>query len=205
MTSAERIDKFFDDITPHLSTSTTWPKLRPECDKLSTWIFKHQDESIPEGAKQKLFTIIQSLYKVASNTSPPPTPLTLESIHKVLETYLQVPEGKLVSSKAKQSVLKWLEALRGMAASQPGGSAIPVVPTKRYLITDVSQNTKTKTTTVSVVDLETNEDIEDLVFEGNEVLRGEILKHFLELDSVEMEVQGTRVIAVYGPDNNELE
>ena len=58
----ERIDKFFDDFA-HIIDAGSAPKISTEVRHLSKWMQKHQDDRATDGAKGKLFSVVQSYYK----------------------------------------------------------------------------------------------------------------------------------------------
>ncbi len=51
MSNLERIQKFSDDQTKILVSSSKPNKINAEIEKLRTWLIKHQDEAITDGSK----------------------------------------------------------------------------------------------------------------------------------------------------------
>jgi hypothetical protein len=72
-------------------------------------LFKHQEDSLPDGGKNKLLQTIQGYAKLpfvdGSSTSCKDAALAL------VDDLLKLPEGKLVNSKGKSAALKWFSAL----------------------------------------------------------------------------------------------
>lgn len=112
MAAAERVSKFFDDATKLLTASTKQAnKVGAEMNKLSTWLQKHQNETLPEGPKGKLMQTVEMYYRQC-NVGEWREAL-LDALSNLLSTYLQMPEGKLLSAKDKKKVLNWLQSLSG--------------------------------------------------------------------------------------------
>ena len=78
-------------------------KISSEIDKLRTWLVKHQDETIPDGSKAKIVMILEKYNRLAAHATK-----LRSSVVNLFSDYLQLPEGKLVSSKDKARVLTWL-------------------------------------------------------------------------------------------------
>ena len=114
-----RIDKFEADGVKLLSEKPIKAaKVNSEIKKFRTWIVKHQDENVPDAQKGKLLSTVQAYHKTAATT-----PDIAEASHSLIEDLLMLPEGKLVTAKAKRTALKWLEEGRqgksdGAAASE---------------------------------------------------------------------------------------
>ena len=58
MSSVDRIQKFAEDQTL-LVSSTKHAKIKSEIRSLSSWLVKHQNESIPDSSKGKIFTMLE--------------------------------------------------------------------------------------------------------------------------------------------------
>lgn len=103
---ADRIEKFAADCDRLLSEKQPVQpaKVVAEIKKFRAWIVKHQDENVPDGAKAKLLCAVQQYHKAAQRT-----PDIAEASHALIEDLLMLPEGKLVTAKAKKAALKWLE------------------------------------------------------------------------------------------------
>ncbi len=75
MSAADRVQKFFEDAEKLVSTAASnttnsnshHKKMISEITKLRTWLQKHQDETISDGSKGKLFQLIQIYYKQGSS------------------------------------------------------------------------------------------------------------------------------------------
>ena len=100
--------------------------LSTECERICTWLQKHQDENLPDGHKDKVVQIIQKyrgLYKLcaASPMLCPPEGLAAvrEKVASIMEVYLMLPEGKLTTGKQKKNVLKWLGETQQDATGLP--------------------------------------------------------------------------------------
>lgn len=99
----KRIDKFVEDQTKVLTLASSCSKIgkiNSEIGKLRTWLVKHQDDTIPDGGKAKLLAILEKYNRAMGYFSE----LT-NSVVSLFEDYLQLPEGKLVSSKDKSKVI----------------------------------------------------------------------------------------------------
>ena len=59
---ADRVVKFAEDGEKALGAQN-WAKASSEAKRLRSWLQKHQSECLPDGAKGKLFDLIQKLYK----------------------------------------------------------------------------------------------------------------------------------------------
>lgn len=110
--AADRISKFFDDAKALLSKDReiSESKINSEIKRMRTWLQKHQNEVVPDGSKTKLFGVIDLFYRfscvIDKNSS------LFEGISDLLSDYLQIPEGKLLSSKDKKKVLNWVETMK---------------------------------------------------------------------------------------------
>jgi len=108
MSNVDRIQKFHDDQIDNITGckgKTT--KITSEMDKLRQWLVKHQDAAVPDGAKGQIFTILEKYQRCSSQVYPEIEP----ALYVLFSDYLQLPEGKLLSSKHKQRVLKWVQQM----------------------------------------------------------------------------------------------
>ncbi len=114
MAAVERVNKFFEDATKLLSTGgLKLPnKMIPEINKLSTWLQKHQNESLPDGSKGKLFQTVEMFYRQCIGNIELRETLC-DSVTNLVSTFLQMPEGKLIGAKDKKKLLNWLQVLSG--------------------------------------------------------------------------------------------
>ncbi len=85
---------------------TQTSKVVSEIGNFKSWLFKHQSEAISEGSKGKLMVILEKYNRAG---------ITAKSIRNAVislfQDYLALPEGKLTSSKNKNTVLGWLTHL----------------------------------------------------------------------------------------------
>ena len=150
MSSAdERVAKYADDLnalvkaarqsveqmsrcaTGRTATSTgpaAIAKCTAEVRKLSTWLQKHQEETLRD--KGKLVEIASLLSKLANDAHKQDggsedggASSLFDQIVALHEALMSLPEGKLVNSAGKGKVLKSLEALRGLENSSGGGAS----------------------------------------------------------------------------------
>lgn len=104
--SSDRICMYFDDCKLLLENKNIL-KICNEIKKLTNWLQKHQNESVPDNIKVKLMSIVDSYYRFGLSNNNSNLELK-ETILNLFSTYLQLPEGKLVSSKDKKKVLNWI-------------------------------------------------------------------------------------------------
>ena len=172
----ERIDKFVVDITRWSEKNASNDgKLISEIEKLTKWLGKHQDEMIPDGYKQKLFSIVELVFRYA------PTSQDGSVVEKVVESkrslcscFLMMPEGKLVNGKSKKKVLKWLESLNaaddtGMVASvfTSVGGAENENQGSIWLVADITDERKL---TLMKEDVQSSDLLEDVDVDNEEML-----------------------------------
>mmetsp|Transcript_13133 Transcript_13133/g.37780 ORF Transcript_13133/g.37780 Transcript_13133/m.37780 type:complete len:198 (+) Transcript_13133:46-639(+) len=116
MSSADRVDKYHSDGAALLgSKPLKADKVRAEIRSLRKWLQKHQDETLAAGPQGKLLETAQAYHKAAAAGGPDGEALQ-DEVLGLVEDLLKLPEGKLVSSKAKRTAIKWTETLRGKAA-----------------------------------------------------------------------------------------
>lgn len=108
MSNVDRIQKFCDDQISVITTCKGKPnKITAEIDKLRQWLVKHQEVVVPDGAKAQIFSILEKYQRCFTSVYPEIMP----AVSTLFSDYLQLPEGKLLSSKSKQRVLKWLQQM----------------------------------------------------------------------------------------------
>lgn len=113
MSHVDRIQKFHDDQVDNItSCKGKTSKITSEIDKFRQWLVKHQDNVVPDAAKGQIFTILEKYQRCSTQVYPEITP----AVYTLYSDFLQLPEGKLVSSKSKQRVLKWLQQMDSDAA-----------------------------------------------------------------------------------------
>ena len=158
---ADRIEKYRADSVKLQDASVQ--KIRSELASLNKWFIKHQHEAVADGDKGKLLSILQHYYKIATERGPDSNDLK-EMVFKVLDDFLKLPEGKLVSAKGKQGALRWLQTLERVL--NPDAVTARPVSTMRYGVADIAGNGA-----VSLMDLSTNNVLDDpLVISDNEFL-----------------------------------
>eukprot|EP00747_Dinoflagellata_sp_TGD_P169599 gnl/TRDRNA2_/TRDRNA2_198954_c0_seq1.p1 gnl/TRDRNA2_/TRDRNA2_198954_c0~~gnl/TRDRNA2_/TRDRNA2_198954_c0_seq1.p1 ORF type:complete len:257 (+),score=83.70 gnl/TRDRNA2_/TRDRNA2_198954_c0_seq1:98-868(+) len=158
--AAERVEKFDADCSNLLSSlaskgcKAVEPKLHTEVDRLTKWLQKHQEETLPDGHKTKLMSVVQRYTQFAttgvvsaSNDADAgasgavklePQQRTVQVVRELVECLLMLPEGKLVSGKsAKTQGLKWLDGLQAADKSEGGGAAAAEL-SKKMLLLDIS-------------------------------------------------------------------
>eukprot|EP01038_Epipyxis_sp_PR26KG_P014277 gene14277-19154_t len=117
MSAAERVGKFHEDIDKLKSISISSsngkmiPKLISESNKLQKWLQKHQNETIPDNMKTKLYMTIDQIHSYYKRNILDTNDGFENSVSSLLGTYLQLPEGKLLGAKDKKKVLLWLQNL----------------------------------------------------------------------------------------------
>jgi len=115
-----RIEKYFDDQVGVLSSGKL-PKITMELHGLRTWLLKHQDESVPDGAKNKILTILEKYHRCATGHNA----AIRGSVIQLYSDYLALPEGKLCGSKDKKRVLGWYDSLNADAdATEEAAGAV---------------------------------------------------------------------------------
>ena len=120
MSAAERISKYLDD-SKLLISSGNIPKLLAEIKKLTSYLQKHQTETVPEGAKTKLFGTIDAYYRLAC--IPAAQENLVDCVTALIGSYLQLPEGKLVSATHKKKALTWFQELNVAPSDAPNDTA----------------------------------------------------------------------------------
>jgi len=80
--SVARIDKYFDDQVGVISSGKL-PKITSEIHALRTWLVKHQDESVPDGAKNKILSILEKYHRCATGYFTRLWPFLLINVSKL--------------------------------------------------------------------------------------------------------------------------
>lgn len=107
--ATERISKYLDDAAALVQQGNV-QKIAAEVKKLTTYIQKHQNETVPDGSKTKLFGAIEMYYRFAGRHSDFDICLK-DTVYTLLSCFLQLPEGKLVTASSKRKVLAWQQEL----------------------------------------------------------------------------------------------
>lgn len=135
--ATERIESYFE-TSKQLIAAKNWPKILAEVKKLATYILKHQNETVPDGTKTKLLQTIEGYYRFYLSSGSNPT--AQEAIVTLLGTYLQLPEGKLLSATIKKKVLVWYQDLSAaMDDNTPSSSTAPVVVNTKWLVQTIDE------------------------------------------------------------------
>jgi len=146
--SVDRIAKYFDDQVGILSSGKL-PKIKSEIQSMRTWLVKHQDESIPEGAKGKIISILEKYNRAATGHLA----VIRGPVVQLYGDFLALPEGKLCGTKEKNRVLSWYELLdagedASAASGEAGAAAKAPTPTQvptRWSVQDLVAASSTVT------------------------------------------------------------
>lgn len=132
--ATERIEAYFE-TSKQLIAGKNWQKIVPELKKLATYLLKHQNETVPDGTKGKLLQAIEGYYRylLLCDTNP----VAQEAVVALLGTYLQLPEGKLLSATIKKKVLVWYQDLSAAMDEAPTSSAAPVASNTTWLVQSI--------------------------------------------------------------------
>jgi len=143
--SAARVERYADDAVSIVKSGVE-PKLCSEVKKLRTWLQKHQSETLPDGAKQKLLAAVETYFLYCRNTRPERFDGDVgDAVVGLVDDLLKLPEGKLIAAKSKQKALKWLEATKVSAeaassSSSSGGGGGGGGRTK-WVVADIDEET----------------------------------------------------------------
>ena len=112
---------------------------------------KHQSETVHDNHKQILLTVIESYYNYYCNNQTKKESndcdFLFDVIYKLADDYLKLPEGKLVHSKGKKKILKWMNILNSRQIISSQITSTDESITHQYTIIDI--NTKIKSITLS--------------------------------------------------------
>lgn len=89
-------------------------KIIAEINKLTTWLQKHQNEMLPDSSKSKLFQCIEIYYRKIH-------PSAVDAVVDMLNCFLQLPEGRLVTAKDKKKALQWVQSLSNLNQKHESG------------------------------------------------------------------------------------
>lgn len=134
--ATERIEAYFD-TSKQLIGSKNWQKIVPEVKKLSTYLLKHQNETVPDGAKGKLLQVIEGYYRFLLLSEA--NSAAQDAIVALLGTYLQLPEGKLLSATIKKKVLVWYQGLSTAMAEAPASNVALAVSSTTWLVQSMDE------------------------------------------------------------------
>eukprot|EP01031_Cornospumella_fuschlensis_P040109 gene40109-48877_t len=138
----DRIQKFHDDQVKLLVSNTKQSKISGEIGSLRTWLQKHQNDVVPDGAKTQLFTIIEKYNRAAGYFTD-----IRDAVEQLLGDYLQMPEGKLVSAGSKRKVIVWLENMRASAdeANTKTADKLSAPKIMKWSVESIDESKKTVT------------------------------------------------------------
>lgn len=135
--AADRIAKYLDD-SKDLLLGGNQAKIVSEVKKLSSYLLKHQNETVPDGAKTKLLSTIDAYYRYCS--VPSTSESTREEVANLLGTYLQLPEGKLVSATNKKKALNWIQELTSVKEDGGSKSVTSAVKYTSWIVTGITDS-----------------------------------------------------------------
>lgn len=136
--ATDRINKYFDDAKTLIAFGNI-PKILAEVKKLSSYLQKHQTETVPEGAKTKLFGAVDAFYRYGCNNLGNES--LVDCISTLIGTYLQLPEGKLVTASNKKKALTWLQEFNVASNSSLGSDLkIPMKDPTSWSIESINED-----------------------------------------------------------------
>jgi NCAIR mutase (PurE)-related protein len=172
--------------------------VQSEVDRLAKWLQKHQEESVPDGSKTKLFATIQTYYKAAIS-APASEEGVRSAVHELVDVLLKIPEGKLVSAKAKQSAIKWIESLRDSDSACTELGRKPAVR-RRLVVMDVASDGS-----LSVLQPGTSDVMQSFAISNSTEILPRLRVLLEDLGSVDVELEGDRVVALHEEAEDEPE
>lgn len=156
MSSSDRIEKFHEDSVALIKLQNV-TKLITEIKKLSVLMQKHQTQIVPDNHKQKLLSTLELYYTYLNSLKR--NDISYDALHDVIyklaDDYLKLPEGKLVHSKGKKKILKWIDTLIGKTKGDTSGnnySAANKDSLENVCYTVVDVNLEAHTVTLSEFD-----------------------------------------------------
>jgi hypothetical protein len=142
--ASERIDLFHEDCLKLVTgEGLNIKRIQSEIKKLRKWLMKHQDEVTPESSKMKLLSVLQVYYQLHHDRRLTEAEYA-NDLEGLLDDYLKYPEGKLTTSKSKQTCLNWLTNLQRVVSN--GGNGLGCeeesqsVKMKRFLVGDLNED-----------------------------------------------------------------
>merc|ERR1719367_1578474 len=111
--NCENVDAFLAQAEK-LTEGPPSAKLFTEIAKLRKWLYKHQDEVLPDGHKGRLVNVLQRYFKYATeHEAAKDDEKARQAVLELLEDMLKLPEGKLVAGMStKGKLIKWCDVLR---------------------------------------------------------------------------------------------
>lgn len=142
--ASERIDKFHIDAQRWCTKNAqNDARCIEEMKKLSKWMLKHQAEIIPDSSKTKLQSIMFLFFSCPLSINA--TESILNEKINLLADYLKMPEGKLVTSKSKKKVMKWLDELNNTVINMNTVFDINAMATTsgdKWMVADIGDDDK---------------------------------------------------------------
>jgi hypothetical protein len=183
--ASSRVEKFYTDLSAVISQwliaaddpdEKTCSRIKTNIVRLQKWIYKHQDESLPESAKLKLQNCILLCQKIGVKCNE-----LRDTSFAIVDDYLKIPEGHLVSGKAKQTALKWLSMLSDSVLEDVAEAAT-------WEVAEIDEIKKT----ICIIR-------EDSVWEDisvPEIMLNQIIKSFEKEDGCAVQFDGTKVLSL---------
>jgi hypothetical protein len=141
--ASERIDLFHEDCLKLVTgEGLNIKRIQSEIKKLRKWLMKHQDEVTPESSKMKLLSILQVYYQLYHDRKLIEAEYA-NDLEGLLDDYLKYPEGKLTTSKSKQTCLNWLTNVQRSVSNEVNGLGSEeqnLVKMKRFLVGDLNED-----------------------------------------------------------------
>jgi hypothetical protein len=126
--SAERVRKFEDDAA-ELMREGKAARVAAEAVRLQQWITKHQNDALPPGDQQRLWSTVRGYHHYATQprlAGAAGNDNVLAATFDLLDCCLKIPEGRLITARIKQQVLK-LQQGTMVGKAPPAPAAAPVV------------------------------------------------------------------------------
>lgn len=139
---------------------------------MSIYIFEYvHDLLCVYSAKEQLLAVIEMIYRYV----PRDESLMEDAISAIVADYLKLPEGKLVSGKAKKKVMKWADQLTARANARDAGGAVETVSSAacHWMVADISGTSLSLMQT----DVESEDVLEDIEVRDAALL-AKIIAHF---------------------------
>lgn len=198
----DRIDKYREDCEKWKDGNPQ--KLKAEILSLNKWVVKHQHEAVNDGSKGKLLWVMQFYYKLATERDRDGSGELNRLVCNLIDDFLKLPEGKLVTAKGKQGALRWLEQLTGGVdgtTDDPVAVAEPCVSlgVVRFGVADVVEDGR-----IILTDLATNEVLDEIVVIPKGRLFSLVQTKFEELGYLELDVANGIVLKLWDIEGEEV-
>ena len=136
--SVSRVQRYYDDAVRLLATIND-SKITQEVKKLRQWLQKHQQETLPDGAKGKLMSTVEAYYIFCTKRPTKFDDELGDSIQNLVGDFLKIPEGKLINGKQKLKALKWFEST-SVSSSSGKGKFNTSSTTKKWTVCDIDES-----------------------------------------------------------------